>query len=202
MRFWNGIGTTEAQMQRKIWLLGHSYPKNWVHMLNEPLDPRHPTRHSIWTPVLDRLQEQVYGDGKRRRLGVRKCYICNAASKQSEGEAPDWKWMGTSIPARITKFGAYMDQYRPPIVITFGADVYRFAMSALPLPDGQTRSLEADELGHRFRRTVASCLCRQKRLADGRKELFNSRQCQLLRFRWSISGRNSCRAWQGLADLG
>jgi hypothetical protein len=53
------LGTTDIERARKIWLLGHSYPEAWVHVLNEPLDPRHPTRHNIWTPVLDRLQERV-----------------------------------------------------------------------------------------------------------------------------------------------
>jgi hypothetical protein len=149
------IGATEAQMQRKIWLLGHSYPKNWVHMLTEPLDPRHPTRHSIWTPVLDRLQEQVYGHGNRRRLDAGKCYICNAASKQGEGEAPDWEWTGPSITARMAKFGNYMDVFQPPIVITFGAEAFRFAATAINRPNAPTTVLSADELGGRFRAAVA-----------------------------------------------
>jgi hypothetical protein len=35
-----------------IWLLGDSNPKGWQSVLETPLDPRHPARHNIWTPVL------------------------------------------------------------------------------------------------------------------------------------------------------
>ena len=48
-----------------IWLIGDSNPKNWENRLSYPLDARHPARHSIWTPVLDAMQDrfgQIVGE--------------------------------------------------------------------------------------------------------------------------------------------
>src|SRR5665213_2839969 len=121
------------QLNRKVWLLGHSYPRRWVNNLDEPLDPRHPTRHSIWTPVLDRLQERVYADGNRLRLNIERCFLSNVAKKQQPDTEPDWDWdwNGPSMAARIEEFSGLSAKHRPPVLVTFGADAYRFATKAL-----------------------------------------------------------------------
>lgn len=49
-----------------IWLLGDSNPKNWDSILETPLDPRHPARHSIWTPVIDVIQDQAFRELKKQ----------------------------------------------------------------------------------------------------------------------------------------
>jgi|GEM_PF-5023839 hypothetical protein len=46
--------------QFPIWLLGGSEPDRWKSVLNAPLEPRHPVRHNIWTPLLDVIQDSVY----------------------------------------------------------------------------------------------------------------------------------------------
>jgi hypothetical protein len=148
-------GVTKEQLSRKVWLVGHSYPAEWVDKLNGPLDPRHPTRHNIWTAVLDRLQERVYSDGNRLRLDIEKCFICNAAAKQAKRyDKPDWDWVGKSIPGRIKLFSELLSEHKPSVVVTFGADAYRFAIKALGCSDTPPGKLKAAELGEGFRNAI------------------------------------------------
>jgi hypothetical protein len=64
-----------------IWLLGDSPSTNeQIEKLEpkiEPLDRRHPTRHTIWTPILDVIQRRLYKK-HGRRLDDSKLYIQNA----------------------------------------------------------------------------------------------------------------------------
>lgn len=60
-----------------IWLLGDSNPRNWENHLKTPLDPRHPARHNIWTPILDEIQDRLFRR-LRMRLDTSKMYIRNA----------------------------------------------------------------------------------------------------------------------------
>lgn len=146
--------TTEEQLCRHIWLVGHSYPGRWISELQGPLDPRHPTRHSIWTSVLDSLQERVYKKGPHLRLDVTRCYAFNAAAKQKQGEKPDWCVDGESITGRISKLRDLLEKHSPPIVITFSAEVFVFVQRALtPKRDGH-QVLGVQELGNGFRDAV------------------------------------------------
>jgi hypothetical protein len=65
-----------------IWLLGDSRSSNeQVKKLDpkiEPLDRRHPTRHTIWTPILEVIQRHLFEHGLR--LDDRKIYIQNAVT--------------------------------------------------------------------------------------------------------------------------
>lgn len=135
---------------RPIWLVGHSYPGKWVADLKAPLDPRHPTRNSIWTPVLESIQHEVYRGGHRRRFDMDKAFVFNAAAKQEHGTLPDWSDDAMKVRGKI--LSNYFEKYRPPIVITFGRDVYRFVMQA---KEGNSSPLmKADELGKSFQRAV------------------------------------------------
>jgi len=63
-----------------IWLIADSEPRSWQGLLLTPLDPRHPARHSIWTSVLDYMQEMLYREQKLRFASDR-LYITNAVKK-------------------------------------------------------------------------------------------------------------------------
>ena len=60
-----------------IWLMGDSEPENWQDKLDTPLDPRHPARHNIWTPVLDAVQDQIFRT-TGQRLDTSTLFIRNA----------------------------------------------------------------------------------------------------------------------------
>jgi len=154
---------TEAeQLSRHIWLVGHSYPTRWLQDLREPLDPRHPVRHNIWTSVLEVIQEVAYTRGSGRRIDTAKLFVCNAAAKQQPGAKPDWDYNGQILPARIALFRNRLQTYQPPIVLTFGADVFDFMSRALATaPNGGCGSfrrapLSAAGLGAEFRRAANS----------------------------------------------
>jgi hypothetical protein len=142
-------GVTETMLKSPVWLVGHSYPARWVEDLEVPLDPRHPTRNSIWTPVLDCIQQEVYR-GDRRRFDMDKAFVFNAAEKQAPRTDADWSPKAMSV--RSATLEAMLKTYRPPIVITFGRDVYHFVMKANGSP--VAKSITAQALGKAFNKTV------------------------------------------------
>jgi hypothetical protein len=117
---------TEEELCRKIWLLAHSYPAKWVGDLRKPLDARFPTRHNIWTPIWDQMQERVWKEGSRRRLDPCKTLVLNVAPRQNPGSPPNLE-----CPERLRQFQSWLTEYKPPILITFGSVAYRFATRAI-----------------------------------------------------------------------
>ena len=62
-----------------IWLIADSQPKRWQSLLMAPLDPRHPARQNIWTPILNYMQEEFYNYKRsKRRFNSTRLYIRNA----------------------------------------------------------------------------------------------------------------------------
>jgi hypothetical protein len=113
-----------------IWLLGDSNPQNWATSLETPLDPRHPARHSIWTSVLDVIQDRVYRQS-HLRVDVSNLYIRNAIGdpiNKPRGNMLTW-----STPVVIEKeyFKNIVKESRPTLVFCFGAFSYEFARRSL-----------------------------------------------------------------------
>jgi hypothetical protein len=138
------------ELKKPIWLLGHSLPAKWVDELKEPLDPRFPTRHSIWTPIWDYMQERVWSCGGRGRIDRSKLFVSNVAEKQKHGENADINWKSEAFQHRLKNYRSSLNQHRPPVLITFGADAYRFAAAGLCAKGKPPRKLRAVELGERF----------------------------------------------------
>src|SRR4030065_460436 len=63
-----------------LWLIADSNPAKWEARLSTPLDPRHPTRHNIWTPVLDEMQDGIYR-ASRQRIDTSGIYVRNALAE-------------------------------------------------------------------------------------------------------------------------
>jgi hypothetical protein len=62
-----------------IWLLGDSPSANNLDKNLKPLDRKHPTRHTIWTPILDVVQRHLFVDCGCR-LDDSELFIRNAVS--------------------------------------------------------------------------------------------------------------------------
>ena len=149
---------TDDKLSRKLWLIGHSFPAIWItkhpaKWHNEtkplvPLDPRHPTRHNILTSVLDYLQDRVYKKAWLR-LDICKCYVFNAFENDEKDGEPIRAFEDPRLIARIDQWRDRFKRCKPPIVITFGAEAYRFA--ALSLEITLESKLTAPYLGERFR---------------------------------------------------
>ena len=139
-------GPRESPGRWPIWLVGDSSPKDWEKHLDEPLDPRHPARHSIWTPVLERIQGQVYRCG-RRRVDETRLYMTNAVHDSDDRPDVGSAQWGPELREKAKCFGGRLESYRPALVFTFGAFAFEFLRTG---QTGQCRpaSHESDNRYH------------------------------------------------------
>ena len=91
-----------------IWLIGDSAPPNWSEYLDEPLDSRHPARHNIWTPVLERIQKQAFL-GDRRRVDDSQLYIRNAVHHPEDKPPRSAMEWGLKLLEETDEFGRLCD---------------------------------------------------------------------------------------------
>ncbi|XUX00065.1 MAG: hypothetical protein TUN42_09240 [Dehalogenimonas sp.] len=129
-----------------IWLIGDSPPDRTADRLESPLDPRHPARHNIWTPVVDTLQDRLFRE-KKLRLDTSRLYIRNAFSQPAANVAP--------LSKEILK--DLIVKYHPTLVITFGTDAFKMVGLACDDPDRMPFSViknETEILGEQFRRRI------------------------------------------------
>lgn len=157
------MDTEYGNPNRPIWLIGDSNPQ-CAGDLTHPLDPRHPTRHSIWTPVLHVIQERVFP----RRLRASgydpdddALYIRNAVTDPAHRRDPE------QVTVQIS---ALRDLYRkrePLLVLSFGA--FAFAMCRHAFETDATDSasvmtavpkLTVQELANQFARRHGDRTCR------------------------------------------
>ena len=138
-----------------IWLLGDSNPKNWEMQLITPLDARHPARHNIWTPIIDKIQDEVYRE-KRLRIETQELYIRNAIENPNEkpsGNLIQWK---AQIEQHIENFAAQVNEKSPVFVFTFGSFAYEFARRTQQAREAKHyRFWSTKELGREFSRAIA-----------------------------------------------
>lgn len=138
-----------------VWLVADSEPKTWQELLLTPLDPRHPARHSIWTSVLDYMQEALYRQEKRR-FASDQLYITNAVKNPDDKpRAMDIDWPA-SLQEKICSLRDRLSYFKPKVVLTFGAFAFEFARRAcgeeLLFPFGRW---SAKRLGEDFKKRVA-----------------------------------------------
>jgi hypothetical protein len=145
---------TSEQLKRPIWLLADSLPKKYVSALTGALDPRFPTRHSIWTPVWDEIQQAVY-IGKKRRVDANSLCVANAIKTEPNCD-PDWDFKSPTVAVRIAEYRRELEQYHPVMVLTFGRRAFCFAA----LARGESikhrpNAWSCEKLGQEFRSRVA-----------------------------------------------
>ena len=125
-----------------IWIIGDSNPKTWENDLECPLDPRHPARHNIWTPILDGIQEQVFL-ADRRRVKTDELYVRNAVQDPKEKDG--------NIEKETSCFGALLTKYNPTIVLTFGSFAFEFTRQSVGKNPKNYRHWNTRKLGDQFR---------------------------------------------------
>lgn len=122
-----GMSIQYGKPVNPIWLIGDSNPKDESNLAH-PLDPRHPTRHNIWTPILDVIQECVY---PRRLLAfgygqdAGALYIQNAVVKPSERND------AALIEERIESLRKRYVEHPPLLVLSFGAFAFEVCRAAI-----------------------------------------------------------------------
>jgi hypothetical protein len=138
----------------ELWLLGDSNPKNWDTALSTPFDPRHPAIHSIWTPILNSVQDHVYRTN-RLRIDTSDLYIRNAI------ENPDLKpkdreneW-SQAVEGEVQNLRNLLDEFGPKFIFSFGAFSFEFARRALHEEPKRPHSFwGAKNMGEEFRRRI------------------------------------------------
>ena len=137
-----------------IWLLGDSNPNNWQDILVTPLDPRHPARHSIWTPVLDIIQDRVFRVCKSR-VDTTALYIRNAVENPSNRPPKNTIDWNAELDRQVEELGELLQQHRPPLLLCFGAFSFEFARRALKEePKQKSNSWGARTLGEQFKQRI------------------------------------------------
>ena len=137
-----------------IWLIADSCPPNWADDLREPLDPRHPARHNIWTPILDGIQGHVFS-ATRGRIDTADLYVRNAvhdADDKPPYRSPEWP---PHLAAEARRLSSLVARHRPKLLLTFGAFACEFTRRSLDR--GQPRATShwtSIALGEEFRRGV------------------------------------------------
>ncbi len=137
-----------------IWLLGDSNPKQWQDVLKTPLDPRHPIRHNIWTPVLEIIQDKAFRECGNR-MDTSMLYIRNAIENpdyKPAGSKLDW---GTEVEQEVKAFRQQVHECCPPLLLCFGAFAFEFVRRALEEePSRKYNFWGAAQLGQEFRKRV------------------------------------------------
>jgi len=138
----------------EIWLLGDSNPKNWYSRLETPLDPRHPARHSIWTPILDNTQDKVYRKG-RYRIDSSFFYTRNAIEDPSQKPPSNRTEWNPFVDNEIARFGEVIRTFNPRFILSFGAFSFEFARRSMnEEPRRRYSYWGARKLGGEFRKRV------------------------------------------------
>lgn len=89
------------------------------------VNPKHSAvRHYIWTPVLAEIQDKVYRE-IRQRIDTSNIYIRNAVC-DSRIVPNTLSWWGAEVAAEIESFRESVLEYKPKILITFGAFPFEF----------------------------------------------------------------------------
>lgn len=149
-----GMIKTVGSPSFPIWLLGDSNPKNWQDVLETPLDPRHPARHSIWTPVLDVIQDCIYRTA-RLRLDTSNLFIRNAIEDpgaKPKGSLVDWP---ADVTTQMSELQALIREHKPVMLLCFGAFAYEFGRRSLGLkPERGFAAWGASSMGEDFRRRI------------------------------------------------
>ena len=135
-------------------MVADSEPKNWQELLLTPLDPRHPARHSIWTSVLNYVQETLYTHD-RRRFATDTLYIINAVKNPDDKpKATDVDWPD-GLQKKTHSLRDRLLNFKPKIIITFGAFSFEFVRRAcdneFAVPFGKWSS---KRLGEEFKKRV------------------------------------------------
>ena len=138
-----------------VWILGDSEPSNFSTVLDEPFDSRHPARHNIITPIFDVIQERVYLEAGYR-FNHREIYIRNAVQNPNvKPKDSDLNW-GPELNAEIEDYRTHLKQFKPSIVLSFGAFAFEFARRAMSEENKKQNTWDTKHLGEEFTKRTKS----------------------------------------------
>lgn len=133
------VGRDSGEKTYPIWLL---------------VNPKYPgVVSSVWRPVLDEIQDKVYRE-LHTRIDTKNIYIRSAVSDC--GIVPDTlNWWGNEVSAEINKFRELIMDYKPKLLISFGAFTFEFMRRVSEIkPDKGPKYWSAPVLNDEFRASL------------------------------------------------
>ncbi len=89
------------------------------------VNPKHPSvRHNIWIPILAEVQDRVYRE-IHTRVDTTNLYIRNVVS-DCRMVPNTLNWWGAEVATEIELFRELILEYKPKLLISFGAFPYEF----------------------------------------------------------------------------
>jgi hypothetical protein len=118
------------------------------------VNPKHPSvRHNIWTPVLAEIQDRVYRK-IHKRIDASNIYIRNAV-KECGLVPKTLNWWGAEVAKEIELFREIVFEYKPKILISFGAFPYEYMRRVFEIkPEKGPKSWGNSNLGNEFGRAM------------------------------------------------
>ncbi|KJR47243.1 Uracil phosphoribosyltransferase [Desulfosporosinus sp. I2] len=118
------------------------------------VNPKHPAvRHNIWSPVLAEIQDRVFKE-MHMRIDSTNIYVRNAV-EDSDIVPKTLNWWGPEVASEIESFREIAFQYKPKILITFGAFTYEFMRRVYEIkPEKGPKSWGTTKLGNEFGRSI------------------------------------------------
>ena len=158
----------DGEQDFPIWLVGDSPPKE-SDQLDTPLDWRHPTRHSIWTPIETVIQRLLYDWGKCK-LASDDIYVINSINIENYNKPQSLKkWnekannKDDEISLRIGELISMIEDYKirnpekPLTLFTFGNFSYEMIRRTLNIGKPRKHSYWSIKLlGDEFRISVSN----------------------------------------------
>jgi hypothetical protein len=136
----------------KVWLIGDSAPEQWEDNLLHPFDEKHPIIHNIWTPIIYKIQKKYYLK-YRKLLDDNNLFVINAVKKsitKPKGNLINWDG-NFELTKSVTRMNEAINEYKPELIITFGAFSYEFMRRSLNIePKFRYNHWGAKELGTEF----------------------------------------------------
>jgi hypothetical protein len=104
--------------------------------------------------VADYLQERVFDDGPRWRLDACKLLFRNAFDS-ADDVLPKLDFAYPAVEKRRSLLSRQIQQHRPPVILTFGDQAYRFVSFASASNQSvPARNLKVEDIGETFRNVL------------------------------------------------
>ena len=118
-------------------------------------NPRHPISHDNWTPVLEEIQDKVFRE-MNTRIETTNIYYRDAVS-DTRIVPNTLNWWGPEVDKEIELFRELAFEYKPAILISFGAFAFEFLRRAYAIkPEKGPKAWSTSNLGDEFDRAIES----------------------------------------------
>jgi len=125
------------------------------------VNPKYPAvRHDIWRPVLDEIQDRVYRE-LYTRIDTTNIYIRSVVSDCAS--VPNTlNWWGKEVAKEIEIFRVIVNEYKPKMLITFGAFPYEFVRRVFEIkPEKGPKAWSSSVIRDEFERSMENFSIRE-----------------------------------------